>query len=310
MGEADRYQEYRAKRQRFTLGQPGNALMWLFVFNIIFFLVLLVIKTAIAVNTNSEAAFKTNVVNWFQLPASLVILSERPWTVLSYMFSDISLFRVLSNMLWLWAFGSVLQSLTGNKKLIPVYLYGGFAGAVLFILTANLIPATNSSPASLWLLGANPAVMAVAVAATMIYPGYRFFSHINGGIPLWIITIIYIAINLVAVSGMPAAYPLAYTGGAFAGFLFVMLLKKNIDGSAWMNKLYQWAINLFNPEKNRKENPVKEKVFYNTGGRNPYNKTSNVTQQRVDEILDKISQKGYSHLTKEEKEILRKASEE
>jgi membrane associated rhomboid family serine protease len=309
MGEADRYQEYQAKRQRFTLGQPGNALVWLFVFNIIFFLVLLVIKTAIAVNTNSEAAFTSSVVNWFQLPASLVTLSERPWTILTYMFSDISLLRVLSNMLWLWAFGSVLQSLTGNKKLIPVYLYGGFAGATLFILTANLIPANNSA-AGFWLLGANPAVMAVAVAATMIYPGYRFFSHINGGIPLWIITIIYIAINLVAVSGLPAAYPLAHTGGALAGFLFVLMLKKNRDASVWMNNLYQWAINIFNPDKKRRENPVKEKVFYNTGGRNPYNKTSNITQQRVDEILDKISQKGYNQLTKEEKEILRKASEE
>ena len=34
MGEADRYQEYKIKKYRFTLGQPGNALMWLFAFNI------------------------------------------------------------------------------------------------------------------------------------------------------------------------------------------------------------------------------------------------------------------------------------
>ena len=42
----------------------------------------------------------------------------------------------------------------------------------------------------------------------------------------------------------------------------------------------------------------------------PFNKTANVTQQRVDEILDKISQKGYHFLTDEEKSILKRAGEE
>ncbi|MEO5942365.1 MAG: DUF6576 domain-containing protein, partial [Ferruginibacter sp.] len=55
---------------------------------------------------------------------------------------------------------------------------------------------------------------------------------------------------------------------------------------------------------------TREKFFYNTGNREPYSKTSNVTQQRVDEILDKINQKGYHFLTDEEKQILRKASED
>lgn len=314
MGEADRYQEYRIKKQRFTLGQPDNTLMWLFALNVVFFLVLLLIRTAVSVNTNSSAAFYSDVVNWFQLPASPAKFAQRPWTLISYMFSDtapvggIIPFRIISNMLWLWAFGSVLQALTGNKKLIPVYLYGGFAGALFFVIAANLFsPAVASG---MWLLGANPSVMAVALAATMISPGYRFFSHLNGGIPLWLLTVVYVGVDLFSISRLPIAYPLAHIGGASAGFLFVMLLRKRIDTSVWMNNLYHWVINLFNPNKNKKNYSVKEKVFYNTGNRSPYHKTSNVTQQRVDEILDKISQKGYSHLTKEEREILKKASEE
>lgn len=309
MGEADRYQEYRIKRQRFTLGQPGNALVWLFVLNAVFLLVLLLIRTSVAVNTNSDAAFYSEVLNWFQLPANLVWLSERPWTVLTYMFSDASLFRIISNMLWLWAFGSVLQALTGNKKLIPVYLYGGLFGAVFFIPIGSFTtPAGNET--TLWLLGANPAVMSVALAATMISPGYRFFSHINGGIPLWVITVVYGIIDLGSVSQLPVAYPASHAAGALAGFLFVLLLRKKRDAGAWMNNLYSRAINLFTPDQNKANDSVKEKIFYNTGNRSPYNKTSNVTQQSVEEILDKLSQKGYSHLTKEEKEILRRASEE
>ena len=53
-----------------------------------------------------------------------------------------------------------------------------------------------------------------------------------------------------------------------------------------------------------------EKVFYKSDGRKPYHKTSNVTQQRVDEILDKINQKGYHFLTDEEKNILKRAAGE
>jgi len=310
MGEADRYIDYKPKRQRFTLGQPDNALMWLFVFNVVFFLVLLTIKAAVSVNDNSDAVFYSQVFNWFTLPADINKLFGRPWTFLTAMFSDIEVMRIFSNMLWLWGFGAVLQNLTGNKKLIPVYLYGGFVAALFFVAAAYLIPSNRTLIGSLGLIGANASVMAVAAAATLISPGYRFFRHIRGGIPLWVLTVIYFAVDLGAVAQGPAAFPIAHIGGALAGFLFVYLLRNNIDASAWMNRLYYWFINVFNPGKNKTENTAKEKVFYNTGGRSPYKKITNITEQRVDEILDKINQKGYSHLTKEERDILKKASEE
>ena len=42
----------------------------------------------------------------------------------------------------------------------------------------------------------------------------------------------------------------------------------------------------------------------------PYKKANTLTQQRVDEILDKISQRGYGSLTDDEKDMLRRASQE
>ena len=310
MGESDRYIDYSIKKQRFTLGNPDNALMWLFAINVVFFLILQTIRVAINVNDHSDAVFYSQVTGNFQLPANLVSLSKKPWTVISFMFSDVELMRAFSNMLWLWAFGSVLQNLTGNRKLIPVYLYGGFAAAVFFIVAGYLIPTNRAIIDSLGLLGANASVIAIAIAATAIAPNYRFFSHIRGGIPIWILTVIYIAIDVAAVAGKPAAVPIAHLAGAAAGFVFVKMLKNNMDGSEWMNNFYNWFINLFNPNKKVQKNSIKERVFYNTGTRSPYQKTSNVTEQRVDEILDKISQQGYSALTKEEKDILKRASED
>jgi membrane associated rhomboid family serine protease len=305
MGESDRYQEYKIKKQRYTLGQPGNTLVWLFVLNVIFFLILQTIKVSFAVYEQSENAYHNKILQWFQLPAGPSRLLERPWTILSYMFSDTALLRALSNMLWLWAFGSILQNVTGNKKIMPIYLYGGFAGALFFIIAAALTPAAGAAG----LIGANASVMAVAVAATMLAPGHRFFPMLGGGIPLWVLTIIYIGVDLSGVAKNPP-HVAAHIGGALAGLLFVLLFRRGTDGSVWMNKLYGWFIDLFNPNKTKNKYSAKEKVFYNTGNRSPYNKTSNITEQRIDEILDKINQKGYHFLTEEEKNILKRASEE
>ena len=310
MGEEDRYSDYKRPRLRLTLGNDANALVALFTINVIFFLLLITIQVVYFFFQANEAAFTAQVVQYFQMPAQLTKLSERPWTILTYMFSHTGVINILSNMLWLWAFGYVLQELTGNRKLIPIYIYGGFAGAIAFILANYLIPPLQPFIATSSLIGANAATMAIAVATTTLAPQYRFFKNLNGGIPLWVITMIYVLIDIAGVASMGAAHSLSHLSGGLAGYLFIYLLHKGKDGSIWMNNFYYWFMNMFNPDKKQEPVSVKEKVFYNAKGRKPFQKTSNITQQRVDEILDKISQQGYSFLTDEEKNILKRASKE
>jgi len=310
MGESERYPEYRRPRNRLTLGSDGNALVALFTINVIFFLLLITIQVIYSFFQANEGSFTTQVVQYFEMPASLTELSERPWTILTYMFSHIKVLHILSNMLWLWAFGFILQELTGNRKLIPIYIYGGLAGAIVFVASTYLIPSLKPFAANSSLIGANAANMAVAVATTTLAPQYRFFRNLNGGIPIWILTLIYIFVDFAGVASLGAAFSLAHLSGGVAGFAFVYLLRKEKDGSVWMNNVYSWFMNLFNPAKKQEQSSIKEKVFYKADGRKPYHKTSNVTQQRVDEILDKINQKGFHLLTDEEKNILKRAAEE
>lgn len=315
MGESDRYQDYRkVKRRRFSLGQDNNALMNLFVINVIFFLVLLTLQVAYFFYQQTPGIYNSQVLQWFELPASLQKLLQRPWTLLTYMFSDTAsngnLIRILSNMLWLWAFGYVLQELTGNDKIIPIYIYGGLLGGVFFIASNYLIPPLRPRVEYAALLGANAGTMAVAMATTALSPNHKFFTMIRGGISIWVLMAAYLFIDLAGVASMSAAYSLSHLGGAIAGFLFVIFLRRGYDGSVWMNKLYSRVMNLFTPPQPRAKTSAKDRVFYNAGNRKPYNKTSIVTQQRVDEILDKINQRGYHMLSDEEKDILRKAAEE
>ena len=76
-----------------------------------------------------------------------------------------------------------------------------------------------------------------------------------------------------------------------------------------MNDFFDWVNNLFNPDKPKKGKNSKDELFYRSSV-SPYTKTPNLTQQRVDEILDKINQHGYNYLTGEEKELLKRAGEE
>ena len=313
MGESDRRNknDYRQKsRNRFTLGADGNALMALFAINVIFFLILMVIQVGVFVGEKTPEFFYTHVVQWFELPGSLTRLSEKPWTLLSYVFTDTGggIIRAISNMIWLWAFGYILQQMAGNDKIIPVYIYGGVAGAVFFIAAHYLLPPLTPMRESAGLLGANAGVMAVAMATTTLEPNYRFFTQIRNGIPIWVLMTVYILIDFAGVAGFSAAYSLSHLGAALAGFLFVVFLRRGKDGSVWMNKLYSKFITLFDP-KNKPEKPEKEDIFYNSGNRKPFIKTTTITQKRLDEILDKINQKGYHFLTDEEKKFLKEASE-
>ncbi len=312
MGEADRYIEYKNNRRpkRFLLGQDNNALVAVLAINIACFLILLTLQVGYYFYEQTAVQFNDQVMQWFALPNQFVKLSERPWTLITFMFGESSrdLFRGVSNMLWLCAFGYVLQQIGGNSKLVAVYLYGGLAGGLVFIGSAYGF--TDFSPAAPQLLGANASVLAVAVATTALDPAQRFFTHIRKGIPIGVLLLLYICIDFGTTLSMGWPTVLSHLGGGLAGWLFVVLLRKDIDGSRWMNQCYQWATELFLPNPDAHRKATKERVFYNPGKRAPFLKQSHVTQQRIDELLDKINEKGYSFLTDEEKAFLKKAGED
>ena len=297
-------------RKKMSLGQDGNALVQLVVINAVLFATLELVSVIYTSLSLTAEAFRNNVLSWFILPANLDKLTSRPWTVLSFMFSDMDVFRFIGNMFWLWCFGYILQDLTGNRKLVPIYLYGGVAGAAFFVLAYALIPGLHGQAAIAQLAGANAAIMAVAIATTTVAPDYRIFPMINGGIPLWIMTLAYLLINFATIGhGETGAY-IANLAGAGAGFFFVYALRRGHDGSIWINRLFDWSNDLFNPDKKKKGRLPKDEFYYKVSGTQPYKKIPNVTQQRIDEILDKINQQGYRFLTDEEKEILKRAADE
>lgn len=300
-------------RNRISIGQDGNALTMLLAINLIVFVILAFVKVVYYFSYPEQGLgqFYNNFFTWLTLPADMERFLDRPWTLLTHMFvhDTTNIWHIIGNMIWLWAFGYILQDLTGNGKLIPLFLYGALAGALAYVLAFNFIPPLKENLSSAHGYGASAGVMAIAIGVTTLAPNYRIFPQLNGGIPIWIITVLYLVIDLATIPTSNPGGHIAHLGGALMGFIFMTMLQRGRDWGLWMNNVYDWSSNLFNPDKPVKGRTVKSQFFYKTTVP-PYSKTSNITQQRIDEILDKINQKGYSALSEDEKEVLRRAAKE
>ena len=305
------YEKEYGRRSLFSQG--NSALITLIAINLIIFVIIAFVRAIyyLRFENGSEAVaqFDSGVLSWIALPADLNKIAARPWTIVTHMFVHTGLWHIFGNMLWLWVFGYILQDLTGNRKIFPVFLYGALAGALAFILLYNLSPSQRPMMAVQSAIGASAGIMAIAVAATFIAPGYRIFPMLGGGIPLWVITMIYAIVDLATIPSSNTGGHVAHLAGAFTGFLFMFSFRRGYDWGEWMNDLWDWFTNLFNPDKPKKGKLVKQELFYKSS-KKPYKKTPNVTEQRINEILDKISQKGYNSLSDEEKDLLKRASQD
>ena len=298
-------------RNRLTVGQDGNALVMLIAIHLVVFVLLSFLKVTyyFSYGQGGVEAYHNGILQYLILPADFSTFIARPWTLLTHMFVHDNVWHILANMLWLWAFGYILQDLAGNRKLVPIFLYGGLAGGIIFMISNNVLPPLKENVEVATALGASAGVMAISIATTILAPGYRIFPMLNGGIPLWVLTAVFVIIDLATIPYNNPGGHIAHLAGAGMGFLFMFSLRKGVDLGSWMINLYDWINNLFNPDKPKKGKETKTQLFYKSNVP-PFKKSSNITQQRIDEILDKIGQRGYSSLTEDEKEMLKRASKE
>lgn len=59
-----------------------------------------------------------------EMPSQLPALLVRPWTVLSYMFSQYDFLHLLFNMVWLYWFGSIFLLADSSKNMCALYTPG------------------------------------------------------------------------------------------------------------------------------------------------------------------------------------------
>lgn len=279
--------------------------MQLIIINGAVFLILAVLKV-FSMWFGFESFF-LSVHNQFSLPSGLADFVTRPWTLITYFFNhDLrGIFHILFNMLALYWFGRVLVEYLGSDKVIALYVLGGIVGGVFYLIVYNVLPNPPSFLAGrAELVGASAGVFAIMVGAATLLPDYTFYLLFFGPVKIKWIAAVYIFLSFLGSVGQNAGGDIAHLGGALIGFIYVKQLQVGINWGGWITSALSWFSGLLSSRPTVKVSYRKN----GTTGKTKPGPTPGVSQQEIDDILDKISDGGYESLSKEEREKLFKAS--
>ncbi|MCX2746006.1 rhomboid family intramembrane serine protease [Mangrovivirga sp. M17] len=291
--------------------RPNNAVMQLIFINVIVFLAMAVVT--VITNLSGFGEFgNTFLVELFYIPGSFSEFITRPWTIITYAFahnlSDI--FHILFNMLFLYWFGRLITEYLGSDRVISIYVNGAIFGAVLYLLAYNFVPFYIERTPILGMIGASAAVNAIMVGAATLLPNYTFHLLFLGPVRIKYIAAFFVVVSFIGSVGDNAGGNVAHLGGAFMGWLYVSQLQKGTDLGRWVYAIISFFRGLFKPK------PKIKVTYKKSGSKSSGNKQTSsastssgkASQEEIDRILDKISEKGYSSLSKEEKQKLFDAS--
>lgn len=287
-----------------------NALVKIILINTAVFLVLLLLKIILTLSQSSNVYYA--VLDTLKLPASTNEFIHKPWTIFTYFFTHEDIFHILFNMLFLYWFGKLVDEYLGAKRVIALYMLGGIAGGVIYMVLYNVLPYFQSQIQDSRMLGASAAAFSVAVGASTLLPNYTFNLIFLGPIRIKFIALFYIILSLAQSLGENAGGNLSHLAGAVIGYVFIKLLQNGTDlGKPIYAIVNSWS-RLFRKRPSMQVTYRERQVYRNT---NVYSSSSSGTieapdQIEIDSILDKISRSGYESLTREEKQKLFKASQQ
>ena len=273
--------------------KENNALVKIILINVIIFIGASFIEVFLTLSGGGN--FFKLIINKLMLPASFTSFILQPWSLISYFFLHLNFTHILWNMLFLYWFGKIIQDNIGNNAVISLYVLGGIIGGLSYMALFNIIPYYENRISESLMLGASAGVFSIVAGSATLLPNYTFYLLFLGPVRIKYIALFYILLSFLDVTGSNAGGEIAHLGGALIGYLFIRQLQNGINmGEGIIN-----IINLFNRKENKKER--KETII------NEEHK-SDISQDEIDNILDKISESGYSSLSKKEKEKLFNAS--
>lgn len=288
---------------RNAFSRPNSGHTQLIIINVVVFILLGFLYVVSRIG-GFENVF-TAVHDQFSIPPVLSSFLTRPWTIITYSFAHSmqDILHILFNMLFLYWFGKLFVEYLGSDKLIALYILGALAAASFYLLIFNTVPFFKAQSDFPGMVGASGAVYAIMVGIATLLPDYTFMLLFLGPVKIKYIAGFYILLSFLGTTGANAGGNLAHLGGALMGFVYIKQLQAGVNWGGWITAVLDWVKNLFKPQS-------KVKVTY----RKTESKTkvkggvSKASQEEIDAILDKISDRGYESLSKDEKEKLFNAS--
>ncbi|MGZ0170740.1 MAG: rhomboid family intramembrane serine protease [Planctomycetales bacterium] len=227
------------------------------------------------------------------------------WRILSYGICHAHIQHLLFNMIGVWVFGRMVETVYGSKETLAFFgLAVGLSGlAQIAVSTASSIPTS--------VIGASGGVLGFVTLAAMNFPRVQMhLLFIPVPIELKWIAVGYVGLDLFQVAGGSGGNVanFAHLGGAVVGVLYflsgIRLLPQNRQsGYQTQQSRFSFADLLARLKPKRKPNPK------NAPEVKLYEPPTEQLERDVDRLLDKINREGKDALTQDEHEILMKASE-
>jgi len=291
----------------------------LIIINVAVFVIINLVRLFLFLgNGGAVPELYNTILHFFCMSSDWKFFLTHPWGMVTSMFLHEGFWHLLWNMLFLYWFGRIVGDFIGDQRILPLYLLGGLTGAVVFFISANLLPYGMGGR---FALGASAGVMAIVVAAGTISPDYIMRLLLLGDVKLKYIVAVLVFLDLILIpSGGNTGGHFAHLGGAFFGWLFVAQLRNGNDFSEPVNNILDKIRDVYTRVISGKRSSRGPKVVYRNPSRkrsttsrgqaasDTNNRNSSAYQEKLDAILDKIKDSGYESLTKEEKEFLFNAS--
>jgi membrane associated rhomboid family serine protease len=221
--------------QKPLLGADNNTLVALLAINLVGYVMLGLIKVVYYLESLPLEQYYAQIFQPFTLNNSWL---SHPWALLTYNWVHDGFWILFANMIWLSAFSYTLQTKGANKHLFPIYFYSGLLGAVTFLIVGSNQP----------FFGAGVSVTALVIAAMAFIPNHKLFTNLAGGIPLWIIGILYLLLQGYILIDEPIAVDMATIVGGITGAIYIVLLKRGKDLGKWMHQLLHLLNNSLAPK--------------------------------------------------------------
>lgn len=296
-------------RIRSEFNKGDSPIRKLILINIAVFVIAAIIGSlAHLYNTTAEHLFRP-----LYMPSWYSEFFRRPWTIFTYMFFHDGIMHLLFNMLFLYFIGRILVDFVPNKRFYRIYFGGGILGGLLYLVAYNAFPVFTQNETWAVMLGASGAVTAIIVATAVLVPNYELFLFGVFRVKLKWIALYLVAADILFFPQGNEGGRLAHLGGALFGALYIL----QIQGRLPVN--FDWLKNIRKPFKQRYQVIDETRIHRNKKPPKPgiskphkafnIGTSGNPGQEEIDAILDKINQSGYDSLSKEEKEMLFRASE-
>lgn len=234
-----------------------------------------------------------------------------PWVLVTHMFLHIGLFHILWNMILFYWFGRRVEDLIGTRHILPLYLYGGLAGALMLMLSAVVLGYAGD-PIHIYAHGASAAMMAFVVAAGMLNPNAYIHLLLIGPVRLKYVVGALVLLDIMSLGNVVnTGGHFAHLGGAMMGWFYIFALRQGLTLGTQRNAYTVERSSKPYEISNATSNQQKRKLLSTWGSSDPYLKSdSSATNidEEIDRILEKIKTNGIESLSAREKRTLDEAS--